>query len=93
MMSPMPRVVVASPAIAPRSPGGISLKSSPHESVITVPPAIATTKTIGRYQPCHSCAQPAREQPEAVDERGAEDHAAEAEAGRRARPTTAAATM
>jgi hypothetical protein len=38
----MPFVVVASPVTVPRSPSGISLKSRPHESVITVPPATAT---------------------------------------------------
>src|SRR6478736_496639 len=41
---PMPLVVVARPAIAPRCWGGISLKSSAHASVITVPPPIATGK-------------------------------------------------
>ena len=50
----MPFVVVASPEIVPRSAGGISLNSSPHASVITSPPAIATTKMTGRYQSCHS---------------------------------------
>ncbi len=58
MTSPMPFVVVASPEIAPRSPGGISLKSSPQASVITVPPAMATTKITARYQPCHSRPRP-----------------------------------
>ena len=69
MSRPMPFVVVASPEIAPRSAGGISLKSRPHASVITVPPAIATTKMTGRYQRCHSFAEAAEHQPEPVDDR------------------------
>ena len=61
--SPTPFVVVARPEIAPRSPGGISLKRSPHARVITVPPAIATTKIRPRYQACHSLPRPPARSP------------------------------
>ena len=64
MISPSPFVVVARPAIAPRSCGGMSLKRRPQASVITEPPAIATTKTTGRYQACHRVAVPARSRPD-----------------------------
>ena len=57
-MRPMPFVVVASPAIAPRSSGGISLKSSPQASVITAPAKSATTKMTARYHACHWVASP-----------------------------------
>ena len=63
MTSPTPFVVVASPEIAPRSSGGISLKSSPHARVITVPPAIATRKMRPRYQVCHSRPRPPATRP------------------------------
>ena len=46
--SPKPFVVVARPEIAPRCWGGISLKRSPHASVITMPAAIATGKIIAK---------------------------------------------
>ena len=79
MTRPMPFVVVASPEIAPRSPGGMSLKRRPHASVITVPPAIATTKISARYHACHSRPEPACEQPDAVDGGRERDDAREAD--------------
>ena len=77
MSRPIPFVVVARPAIAPWSAAGMSLKSRPHASVITLPPAIATTKITGRYQPVPLLAEPACEQAEPVHDRGGENHAAE----------------
>ena len=79
MSRPIPFVVVASPEIAPRSAGGISLKRRPQASVITVPPAIATRKMTGRYHCCHVLPKPPRRRPSAVDGRRDRDHAAETE--------------
>ena len=56
--SPRPFVVVARPEIAPRCCCGMSLKSRPQASVMTIPPAIATGKITGRYQSCHWVASP-----------------------------------
>ena len=57
--------------MAPRSPGGISLNRSPQASVITVPPAIATRKIRREVPGVPLGAEPAGEEPDAVDERGA----------------------
>ena len=57
-MRPIPFVVVASPEIAPRSSGGISLKSSPQASVITAPREEATRKIGARYHACQGVARP-----------------------------------
>ena len=80
MSRPIPFVVVARPEIAPRCCCGMSLKSSPHASVMTIPPAIATGKITGRYQSCHSVREAARHVAAAVDERGDDDHRREADA-------------
>ena len=45
-----------------------------------MPPAIATKKMIARYQACHSVAEPAAEQADAVDGGGDDDHARQPEA-------------
>ena len=66
---PMPLVVVASPAIAPRSRAGISVNSSPQASVITSPPATATGNTRTRYSRIPGLREATREQPACVDER------------------------
>ena len=63
MMSPIPFVVVARPAIAPRSVAGMSLNRRPQASVITAPPPMATKKMIARYQACHSVARPPPSRP------------------------------
>ena len=79
MTSPMPFVVVASPETAPRSPGGMSLKSSPHASVITVPPAIATRKIEREVPGVPLAAETAGEQSHAVDGGRRGDHPREAD--------------
>ena len=57
--------------MAPRSPGGISLKRSPQASVITVPPAIATRKIRREVPERATRAEAAGEEPDAVYRRGA----------------------
>ena len=39
------------------------MKSNPHASVMTVPPAIATGTIIPKYQLCHVFANPATKKP------------------------------
>ena len=58
----------------------MSLKSSPHASVMTIPPAIAIGKITGRYQSCHSVASPPNHVAAAVDERRHDDHRREPDA-------------
>ena len=78
MSSPIPSSSSQAPAIAPRSAGGISLKSRPHASVITVPPAIETRKMIGRYQ-APLVAEASKEEADAVHDGREGDHAAQSE--------------
>ena len=74
IIRPMPFVVVASPETVPRWSAGISLKRRPQASVITAPPATATTKMRPRYHACHSVPRPPARRPNAVDDRGERDH-------------------
>ena len=79
-MRPIPFVVVASPEIAPRSSGGISLKSSPQASVITAPAKMRDDEDDREVPRVPLGREPAAEQRQAVDDRAPGDHPGEAEA-------------
>ncbi len=79
MMSPIPFVVVARPAIAPRSFAGMSLNRRPQASVITAPPADGHEEDDRQIPGVPLGGEAAAEQAETVDERRADDHARQPE--------------